>query len=232
VVEARRSSDVLKAPFSLTVGALGATVSPDPDVIAQLAVGTPTNRPYMVTNTGGAFAGRATGGVLGSARLDTPTIDAGDQSQFPVSVTPGTSQLRATIGSPNDPAADLDLFVYSCVTGTCALAGQSANSGSEESVTIEDPAPGAWVVLVDGFDVPDGSTTYDYVDSLTNPAYGSITVDDADAQRAPGASWQVTGTITADTAPPSGRVLLGHVQVRTSTDELVGTNDVIVQEVE
>ncbi|MFN8537701.1 MAG: hypothetical protein U0232_09525 [Thermomicrobiales bacterium] len=35
-------------------------------------------------------------------------------------------------------------------------------------MTISNPAAGFWVVLVDGFDVPAGSTTYNYVDVFVN----------------------------------------------------------------
>ena len=44
------------------------------------------------------------------------------------------------------------------------LAGQSADGDSEESVTIANPAAGAWRVTVDGFAVPQGTTTYKYID--------------------------------------------------------------------
>jgi hypothetical protein len=40
--------------------------------------------------------------------------------------------------------ADLDLFVYNCTSGSCVLAGQSADGDSEESVTIANPAAGTW----------------------------------------------------------------------------------------
>ena len=81
-----------------------------------------------------------------------------------MTVTAGSTSLRATIGNPSDPAADLDLFVFNCTSGTCVLAGQNADGDSEESVTIANPAAGNWAVLVDGFAVPAGSTTYDYID--------------------------------------------------------------------
>ena len=106
-------------------------------------------------------------------------------------VTAGTTSLRATIGNPSDPAADLDLFVFNCTSGTCVLAGQTADGDSEESVTIANPAVGTWVVLVDGFAVPSGSTDYDYVDVFTNPAFGSVSVTDANALRPAGSSWTV-----------------------------------------
>ena len=54
---------------------------------------------------------------------------------------------------------------------------------------------------------------------------------DANALRASGASWAVPGTVTAKVAPARGRVLYGTVQVRTDTNILIGSGDVIVQHV-
>lgn len=231
VVEARRTSDIADVPFTLTASILGASVAPNPDIITSATVGVPVARSYTLTNLFGAFTGRAVGTTLGSAFRATPTIANLAQQQYPVTVTAGTTSLRATIGSPSDPAADLDLFVFNCTTGTCVLAGQSADGDSEESVTIANPAAGTWVILVDGFAVPAGTTMYNYVDVFTNPAFGSVSVTDANALRPAGSSWTVPGSVTANAVPAAGRVLLGNVQVRTDTNILIGSGDVVVQSV-
>ncbi len=231
-VDARRSSDADNAPYTLVASILGASVSPNPDVIATATIGVPIARSYTLTNLFGAFTGRAVGGgSLGSALRGTPTIANLAKLQFPVVVTAGSTSLRATIGSPSDPAADLDLFVYNCTTGPCVLAGQSADGDSEESVTIANPAAGNWVVEVDGFAVPAGTTSFNYIDVFVNAAFGSVAVTDANALRPAGASWTVPGTVTANAAPAAGRVLLGAVQVRTDTNILIGSGDVVVQAV-
>ena len=230
-IEGRRTSDVAVIPYTLTASILGATVSPNPDVIASATIGVPIARSYTLTNNLGAFTGRAVGTRLGSARIATPTIANLEQQTYDVNVTAGSASLRATIGSPSDPAADLDLFVYNCTSGTCVLAGQNADGDSEESVTIANPAAGAWKVLVDGFAVPAGTTTYKYVDVFANTAFGSVSVTDADALRPSLASWTVPGAVVASAAPASGRVLLGKVEVRTDTSVLVGSGDVIVENV-
>jgi hypothetical protein len=41
----------------------------------------------------------------------------------------------------------------------------------------------------------------------------------------------VPGSVTANAAPASGRVLLGNVQVRTDTNVLIGSGEVIVESV-
>ena len=157
-VEARRTSDLEFTPFTLTASILGASVEPNPDVIAEATVGVPIDRSYTITNLLGPFTGRAVGTTLGSALRDRFSIANLEQQSRDVEVTTGTTSLRATIGNPSDPAADLDLFVFNCTTGPCVLAGQSADGDSEESVTIANPAAGTWTIVVDGFAVPAGTT--------------------------------------------------------------------------
>ncbi len=231
-VDARRNSDAVSAPYTLMASILGAEVSPNPDVIASATAGVPIARSYTITNLLGAFTGRAVGTGLGSAFRATPSIAHHAQQTFDVVVAAGSTSLRATIGSPSDPAADLDLFVFNCTSGTsCVLAGQNADGDSEESVTINNPAAGLWRVLVDGFAVPAGTTTYGYVDVFLNAAFGAVSVTDANALRPAGSVWTVPGTVTANAAPEAGRVLLGNVQVRTDGNVLVGSGDVIVESV-
>jgi hypothetical protein len=230
-VEARRTSDAETAPFSITASILGASVSPNPDVIETATLGVPVSRSYTLENLFGAFTGRAVGTPLGSARMDRPTIANLAVQQYAVSVPAGSTSLRATIGNTSDKAADLDLFVYNCTTGTCVLAGQMADGDSEESVTVANPAAGAWRVVVDGYAVPSGTTQYDYVDVFANSAFGSVSVTDANASRPAGSTWTVPASVTANAAPGEGRVLLGAVQVRTDANVLVGSGDVIVKAV-
>ena len=231
-VDARRSSDTDFAPYTMTASILGATVSPNPDVIATASAGVPIARSYTITNGFGAFTGRAAGTTLGSANRDTPTIADGETQTFDFDVTAGSSSLRATIGGTSDAGADLDLFVYNCTTGSCVLVGQAADGDSEESVTIANPAAGAWRVVVDGFAIPNGTTTFNYIDVFVNAALGSVQVTDANALRAAGASWDVPGSVTANVAPAAGRVLYGNVRVLTDTNIQVGSGDVIVESVQ
>ncbi|WP_328421621.1 S8 family serine peptidase [Micromonospora sp. NBC_00389] len=230
-VDGRRTSDAEWTAFTLTASVLGATVSPNPDVIASATAESPVSRSYSLTSTLGSFTGRAVGGTLGSARQGPFTIGNQGSQEYDLTVTPGSSQLRATIGGTSDPGADLDLYVLNCTSGTCVEAGLSADGDSEESVTITNPAPGAWKVRVDGYSVPSGSTSYNYIDVFTNPAFGTVAVTDANAPRPSGASWTVPGSVTAKAAPANGRVLYGTVQVRTDTNILIGSGDVVVRSV-
>ncbi|WP_089921736.1 S8 family serine peptidase [Lentzea albida] len=231
VIEARRTSDAAEAPYSVTASVLGTTISPNPDVIPSAALGAPVERAYTVTNTQASFNGRLAAGAVGSAKTARPSIANLAQQQYPITVAPGSTRLTVTIGNPADQGADLDLLVYNCTSGSCVLAGQSADADSEESVTITNPAAGNWVALVDGYAVPAGTTEYDYFDVFTSAGLGTLTVTDTNADRAAGATWNATGVITPLGQPGAGRVLRGELEVRTADNTVVGTGAVIVQAV-
>ena len=173
-VDARRNSDAVQAPFTLTASILGATRLAEP---RRHRVGDDRRPGRQVVHDDEPARCVHRAGRRHDARQrrdrHARRSRTSAQQQFPVTVTAGSTSLRATIGSPSDPAADLDLFVFNCTTGTCVLAGQSADGDSEESVTIANPAAGNWIVLVDGFDVPAGTTTYNYVDVFANAAFGA-----------------------------------------------------------
>ena len=111
-VEARRTSDVALAPFTLTASLFGVTVTPNPDVIETAQVGVPIARSYTLQNNFGSFTGRATGSGLGSARRGVFSIANHELQHYTTTIPAGTTSFRTTIGSPSDPAADLDLFLY------------------------------------------------------------------------------------------------------------------------
>ncbi len=230
-MDARRTSDAAFTPFKLTGTLIGATVSPNPDIIATAQIGVGVARSYTLTNQFGPFTGRAVGTALGSARVGPFTIAHLAQQQYTTVIPAGTSQFRATIGSPSDPAADLDLFVFRCNPG-CVQVGANADGDSEESVTLNNPIAATYIVLVDGFDVPAGTTSYSYIDVFTKaPSFGQIAITDANALRPAGSSWTVPAAVTAAEAPAAGRVLAGNVEVRTDGNLLVGSGQVIVQNV-
>ena len=134
----------------------------------------------------------------------------------------GASKLDVKIGNPSDNAADLDLFV----TGPGG-AKQSADGDSEEAVTYANPAAGTYTITVDGFDVPAGTTEYDYIDVFYAGALGAISVTDpAPFNLASGASRTVTGSVKANSAVAAGRSLFGSMSIVSDGGALLGTGDV------
>lgn len=228
VVEARRTSDTVEAPFTVRASIGQAGIAPRRWFTGALEAGGSASETHTVTNGPLPFRGRLTGGPLSSTYVGTPSIPEGGSQQRQIAVGAGTTSLTVRIGGPDDPAADLDLYLYNCSTGSCVLAGQSADSDAEEAVTVSNPPAGIWISLVEGFAVPTGTTSYDYRDSFTQPALGSVAVTDADADRGAGASWSAPSTVTLLTAPAAGRTATGTVRVVSDTGTTLGTGEVLV----
>jgi subtilisin family serine protease len=232
VVEARRTSDVKQAPFSLTATVLSTTISPNPDVVASATPGTPQNRNYTVTNQGAGFNGRLVGGgALGSTQTQRPTIGNLAQQTFDVTIPAGASNYTVTTGNSTDLRADLDLFVFDCTTGTCVQRGSGTTSSFVERVSINNPAAGLWRILIDGFSVPEGTTSYDLVDTYLSAGLGSLTSADANADHPSGSSWSPTATLTVNGQPGADRKITGTLTVQTDAGVTVGAGSLVVNSV-
>lgn len=220
-VDGRRTSDAANIPFTLTASILGASVSPNPDEIANATVNVAINRSYTFTNLFGEFTGNAVGTRLGSAKVARPTIANQAVQEFEVTVDAGSTSLTARIGNTSDANSDLDLFV---LNSAGVVVGQSADGDSEEAVTIANPS-GTYTIRIDGYSVPSGSTAYDYLDVFQHTKFGTIAVTDASALRPAGSTWSAPAVITAQAAPAAGRILVGNVLVR-SGSITIGSNEV------
>jgi hypothetical protein len=77
----------------------------------------------------------------------------------------------------DDAEADLDVYVYNPAGEQVA---SSTLGGTDEEVTIQDPADGTWTVYVHGWQAPGGDTNYTlYSWSVSNAPGGNFTVDSA-----------------------------------------------------
>ena len=223
VVEARRTSDVATAPFSLTAQVLGTAISPNPDVVPSAQIGVPQQRDYVVTNLLGGFTGRLVGGgSLASTQSQRPSIAHLGEQTFDVTLPAGVTSYTVTTGNASDTRSDIDLFVYRCAP-TCTLVGQSTGATSVERVTLNNPAAALYRILIDGFSVPAGTTDYDLVDSWVSPSLGSLTSEDVNAPHAAGSSWSPSAMLTVLASPGAGRVITGRLSVVTDTNVTVGS---------
>ncbi|WNI24765.1 S8 family serine peptidase [Streptomyces sp. ITFR-16] len=227
-VEARRTSPLLDNPYKLDVSLLGATFDPAVQTIAEAKIGTPASVNWTVTNNAGDLAGSLKGGSLGSADVERPSISTGGEYVKEVTIGEGVEKLDFAIGSTSDANADLDLYVYK---GT-AQVGASTTAGSEETVSLAKPAAGTYTVVIDGYDVPAGTTEYDYRDVYYAPSLGTISVDESKAVNlAPGASAQVGAEVEVAGAAPEGRQFFGEVQLVNARGTAAGTGSVVIEKV-
>ncbi|MFE5089248.1 S8 family serine peptidase [Streptomyces sp. NPDC056638] len=227
-VEARRTSPLLDNPYKLDVSLLGATFDPAVQTIAEAKIGTPAPVNWKVTNNAGDLEGTLKGGSLGSAKVAKPSIKTGDEQEFEVTIGEGVEKLDVAIGGTSDANADIDLYVFRGNTQV----GKSTTAGSEESVSLVKPAAGTYTVVIDGYSVPAGTTTYDYRDVYYAPSLGTIKVDESKAVNlANGASAQIGAEVSVAGAAPEGRQFFGEVRLVNSHGTAAGTGSVVIEKV-
>ncbi|OKK08680.1 serine protease [Streptomyces sp. CB03234] len=227
-VEARRTSPDLDNPYKLDVSVLGAAFDPAVRTVPEAKVGTPAAVDWKVTNTFAAIDGRLKGGSLGSAKVATPTIANHESQTSTVVVGEGVERLDVVIGNTSDKGADLDLTVLK----DGKVVGQAADGDSEESVSVAKPAPGTYTIVVEGYAVPAGTTTYDYKDVYFSSSLGTLKVDESKpVTLASGASAQVTAEVLVNGAAPEGRQFFGEVSLLTARGTAAGTGSVVIGKV-
>lgn len=223
-VEARRTSRSLQNPFSVSTSVQAVTVDPETVDLPSVVAGQSAPVTWTLENQLAPVTVTGRGGPLGSAKVAKPTIADGQVQQYDVVVPEGASKLDVAIGSTSDRAADLDLTVE--LDG--AVVATSADGDSEESVSIPSPKAGTYTVVVDGYSVPSGSTTFDYRDVFYSPALGSVTVSATPTRLGAGGTAQLTGAVVAKSAPADGRELFGEMTVVTSEGAIVGRGNVAI----
>ncbi|WP_328581985.1 S8 family serine peptidase [Streptomyces sp. NBC_00370] len=227
-VEARRTSPLLDNKYKLDATVLGVTFDPAVTTLPEAKIGTPTPVEWKVTNGFAPIDGKLSGGSLGSAKVDRPTIAQGEQQVTTVTVPAGAERLDVAIGNPADTGADLDLTVLK----DGVTVGQSADGDSEEAVSLAEPAAGTYTILVDGYSVPTGSTAFDYRDVYYSASLGSIQVDEAQPVKlANGASAQVSADVVVSSAAPEGRQFFGDVRLLNARGTVAGSGSVVIESV-
>jgi subtilisin family serine protease len=221
-VEVRRTSPILKNPYTLKASLQGVTVTPETVTVPSATVGTPTPVTWTLHNDFGPVAVHAVGGALGSAASKRPTIAEGALTTFQVVVPAGASRLDVGIGNPSDVGADLDLYVRK----DGAIVGQSADGDSEETVSLANPAAGTYTVQIDGYAVPSGSTAYDYRDVFFSSGLGNLQAPATVTNLTSGGTGTVAGSVVAASGVAAGRQLFGEMSVVTDQNTVIGRGTV------
>ncbi|MEV1285777.1 S8 family serine peptidase [Micromonospora sp. NPDC049679] len=223
-VESRRTSPALENPFQLQARVQGVTVEPATVELPSVTAGQPSTVNWTLKNTFGPVKVSGQGGPLASVLTNRPTIPNKVTQTSEVTVPEGATRLDVAIGSPSDLAADLDLYVF--LNGK--EVGRAADGDSEEAVTVNNPAPGVYEVRVIAYEVPGGTTQYDYRDAFFSAALGSVSVPSTTTALGSGGTATISGTVTAASVPPAGRKLFGEMSVVTDEGAVVGRGAVSI----
>ncbi|MEU6484723.1 S8 family serine peptidase [Streptomyces sp. NPDC046887] len=227
-VEARRTSPHLDNPYKLDATVLGAVFDPAVQTVPEAKVGTPAPVSWKLDNQFAAIDGRLKGGPLGSAKTATPTIANRAQQVTTVTVGAGVDRLDVVIGNTSDKGADLDLSVKR----NGVVVGSSADGDSEEAVSLVKPAAGTYEIVVDGYAIPSGSTTYDYKDVFFSSTLGTVKVDESKPVKlASGGTAQASAEVLVNGAAPEGRQFFGEVSLLTAGGTPAGSGSVVIGKV-
>lgn len=169
-----------KASFSVTASLLG-IVMRGADSKSDLS--TEFSQPVTISysNSHGSFVGEIAGTGLASSFAADISFNNDVPKVFEIDVVPGTTRVGAGVDAREGTSADVDLYLFDCTAGECALRDFSAGSRSSEQVAIDSPAPGKWKVILNLFKAGDRRNSFQYKDYLLHPAYGRI-----DMQNDPG----------------------------------------------
>jgi subtilisin family serine protease len=223
-VESRRTSPALDNAFQLTARVQGVKVEPAVVELPSVTAGQATPATWSLTNQFGPVKVSGQGGPLGSAAVKRPTIANHELITYQVEVPAGATRFDVKIGNTSDLGADLDLYVLRNGTEV----GRAADGDSEEAVSLANPPAGTYTVRIDGFDVPSGSTAFDYRDVFYSESLGSISASSATVSLANGGTGFITGSVTASAAPAAGRQLFGELLVVTDEGATVGRGNVSI----
>ncbi|MET9350730.1 S8 family serine peptidase [Streptomyces termitum] len=225
-VEARRTSPDLDNPYKLNVSVLGASFDPAVQTIDEAKIGVPAGVEWTVANRFAGIDGKLKGGSLGSAKVETTTVQHHETHTRTVTVGEGVERLDVAIGNTSDKAADLDLTVL--LNG--AKVASSADGDSEEAVSIANPKPGTYTVVVDAYSVQAaGGTSYDYKDVYYSAALGTVKVDESKTYPlANGASTKVAAEVVAGGPAPEGRQFFGEVRLLNARGTVAGSGSVLI----
>jgi hypothetical protein len=189
--QAKKHEPVPPTPATLTVSAFATAVESGELPGAQTMSSAVT---YDITllSSMATFKGGASGLPMGSARLERPSIRDKEQLVFDIEVPEGSPYLFASAAGFTDTNADLDVYVFDCTGKRCRRPDVDADPLGDESVLVENPAAGAWRVVVDASSIPSGEMSFEYTDVVFNPSFGTLAVTDRPEDRQPGDTWTAT----------------------------------------
>jgi len=231
------ASPLKSKPVAITASLVGMDIRAS---LSSLAAATGEARPFTLTvkNRLGAVMAEAGNVALGSAFEKRATISQGEQHLYEIDVPTGATSLRARIDELSDSHADLDVYLLDCSApdkpaenppgvekekgnqspprpaASCAVRDKRDDRDGKGEIEVANPHAGRWVVVVDAYRAPGGTTSYHYVDVFTHPRFGSVSVADVPVERAPAATWTVKGNLWVAERPQAPRKLLARMPVR------------------
>ncbi|HEU4589178.1 MAG TPA: S8 family serine peptidase [Gemmatimonadales bacterium] len=142
---------------------------------------------------------------LASGATARGRLGPGAQQVYTVDVPEGSTMLLARVTPERAAEADLDLYLFDCTSGTCVPAAAAADSGSAPMLMHPRPAAGTWKLVVDAARVRGDAVSYEYLDLVLNPKYGTAATPDVVTKREAGATWTTPARVWQAAPVPAPR---------------------------
>jgi subtilisin family serine protease len=201
-LQAESNEPVPPTPATMTVAAIRAEIS-------LAAAPAPTSsgtsaQDVTIENMLATFTGSLAGLPMGAARRERVDIAHKQQREFTIDVPAGSTMLMA---KAMNATADLDLYVLDCTRANAPCRSPQTDSDpvGDEIVTVNNPAAGTWKVIVDA---PFAGASFDYLDAVFSPAFGTVAVADVAKERKAGDSWRAPVMTWLTSTLPAGREAL------------------------
>ncbi len=182
-----------------------------------------SDKSIMYRNLCAPFKGMVTGSSIGARRRVNKKIKAKEQHRFEIDIESGTSSLLVYLEVKANSKSDLDLILID-PKGRISWIGlfyQRENFSShrqqyyssEEELFVENPIPGTWKVIVDGFFIPNGEMEYTLSDIIQHPKYGSLSTSDFVKEHGIGETWSFKSKVWLNEKTDYNRKPVGVLQV-------------------
>ena len=175
------------------------------------------NVDYWVTNQMAKFNGSPVTTAFGTGRKEKINIKNKEQKVFEVNIDPGSQGFMAKAYGYDDTKVDLDIYVFDCTEEKCEPAKVDADPKGQEIVYISNPKAGKWKIVIDAFSMDGESTSFEYLDAVFNPIYGTLNVLDMPQDRLANSKWIIktfpwrSGTIPEGRMPFKGLMIKSDV---------------------
>ncbi len=227
-VEARRTSPSSDNDYQLTAQLQGVSVTPETVTIETASVHRPVAGTFTATNQWGRTTVTPVEGQVGRTRDLWSDVAVGQMTQGQIDVARDATRIELAV-TPRQADADLDVYLF----GRNGLVAQSTNVGpGTERIVVRNPQPGTHAIVVAAVDVPSGTTEFDYHERAYSRGIGTISVPaGAGKLLAPGQALTVDAEVTAYAMPVNGRPLVGRVQFANARGSVIGSAEVLINEV-
>lgn len=165
----------------------------------------------------------ALSGAMESVQTFKGRLSPGEQHLRTFDVPKGATRLRVGVATESPVPADLDIYLFKCNArdstpskSACSARGKSVAVGDDVEIQIENPEPGKWIAVIDGYRISQGGVEYLYRDGYQHSDWQQAVTLSSPASSLADKGWKATLRTQRQLPPGAGRQW--RVRVEASAD--------------